>query len=155
MRKLLVALATTLIIVMPTVSANAATTIKGSVRGPTAFCPVPEDTFTVSGAGHGRYTFTGADDGTVTWTLVARRLEPNTAYHIFVNSLVVLNGEVSDCTSNEIGAFIADANGDAALSSEDSPFSLTLAPGTYDLQIVVTNIFSHLAFLSRARTVTI
>ena len=156
MRRVIVLLATTLTVLTPTVSASAATTIRGSIRGPSDFCQAPPNTFRVSGAGHGRYTLTVADDGTVTVTLVVRHLDPNTAYHIFVSSLVVLNGEVSECTSNEIGAFITDASGDATFTPEDAIFTVDLVPGTYELQVLVTsNIFSDVAFLSGPKKVTV
>jgi hypothetical protein len=156
MRRLLALFAVTLAVVAPTVPANAATTIRGPLRGPTDFCPAPPNTLKVSGAGHGRYTLTVADDGTVNVTLVVRGLDPNTAYHVYVSSLVVLNGEVSECTSTELGAFIPDGSGDATFGPDDAIFTLTLQPGTYELQVLVTsNLFSHVGFLSPPKTVPI
>lgn len=157
MRKLFLAIFATLIVAVPSVAANAATTIRGSVRGPTEFCPEPPDTFKVSGSGHGRYTLTVADDGTVTVSLVLHGLEPNTAYQVYVSSLLVIsNGEVSECTSRPLGAFIPDANGDATFGPEDAIHTVQLDPGTYELQVLVTtNIVSGVSFVSRPRTVTV
>lgn len=155
--KLLLAILATLIVVMPNVSANAATTIRGPVRGPTEFCPAPPDTFKVSGSGHGRYTLTVADDGTGALSLVLRGLQPNTAYQVYVTSLLVIsNGELSECTSRPLGALIPDANGDATFGPEDAVYTVQLDPGTYKLQVLVTtNIISGVSFVSPPRTVTV
>jgi hypothetical protein len=155
MRRFLVLFAMSLVVVAPTVPASATTTIRGPLRGPSDFCAAPPDTFKVSGTGHGRYTLTVADDGSVALTVIVRGLDPNTAYHVFISSLVVLDG-VSECTSNELGAFIPDAGGDATFGPEDAIFTVNLEPGTYALQVLVTNnIFSHVGFLSPPKTVTV
>ena len=159
MKRLILLFATTVLVVAPATSAGAATTLKGSLRGPTMFCPAPPDTFDVNGSGHGRYRLSIGDDRTVTVTIVARHLEPNTTYPVYVSTLKDLGEGTSECTTTvSLGTFTTDANGKGSFTGSTTLDPLTWPSGTYMIQVVVGDIFGtarFAAFLSSPKVVTL
>jgi hypothetical protein len=147
-----------LVVVVPVLPAEAATAIKGSLRGPTEYCPEPPNTFQVSGKRHGRFTLSIGDDRTATVTIVARHLAPNTTYPVHIATLKDTGEGFSECTSTQVGTFTTDANGNGTFTGTTTLDTVSWPPGTYQIQVVVGQISLPgrlAAFLSSPRTVTL